>query len=144
QMLLRRLTQLTAHPWFAALVVVISVMLTAVGCQSSSAVSTGPSPVKCQVTLATSSIAANGGSGTVNVTTEQECAWSASTQAGWISSLAPTSGQGNGQISSTAAPKPQRAERQGEIVVNDARVEVRQEPATCQFTLTSTNHDFSQ
>src|SRR5262245_44345478 len=44
---LHRLARLTAHPWFAALVATISVMLSAIGCQSSSEVSTGPSPVKC-------------------------------------------------------------------------------------------------
>ena len=103
---------------------------------------TGPSPAKCDVTLSAASIAGSGGNGTVAVTTRQECGWTASSQVGWISALTPTSGQGNGQVAFTVAPNPQRVERQGDILVNDERVSVRQEAATCQFTITSTNQDF--
>ena len=90
----------------------------------------GPSPAKCEVTLSTVSISASGGNGTVAVATRPECGWSASTAAGWISGITPASGQGNGQIAFTATANPTRAERLGEIVVNDAHAQIRQEPAT--------------
>jgi hypothetical protein len=79
----------------------------------------------------------------VTVTTTQECGWTAASQVSWISSLSPASGQGSGQVVFNAAPNPQRAEREGEIVVNDARIQLRQEGATCQFTISSTNQEFS-
>ncbi|HZM92991.1 MAG TPA: BACON domain-containing carbohydrate-binding protein [Vicinamibacterales bacterium] len=103
---------------------------------------TAPSPAKCEVTLSTPTISANGGSGTLTVTTRQECGWSATSQANWISSISPATGQGNGQVAFAVAPNPTRVERQGEIVVNDARAQVRQEAGTCQFTIASTNQDF--
>src|SRR5262245_57878832 len=97
-----------------------------IGCESASTSTTGPTPAKCDVTLSATSIAGGGGSGTVSVTTSQECGWTASTQVSWISALTPASGQGNGQVAFTVAPNPQRVERQGEIVVNAAHVQVRQ------------------
>ena len=116
--------------------------LGAIGCDSSSTMVSEPSPTKCEVTLSTASISASGGNGTLSIATRQECGWTASTAAGWISGITPTSGQGNGQIAFTATANPTRAERLGEIVVNDAHAQVRQEPATCQFTLTSANQGF--
>ena len=128
---------------FARLVAAFIPLLSVVGCSSSSSVSTEPSPVKCEVTLSTASISAGGGTGTIAVTTGQECAWDASTQAGWIAGLSPASGQGNGQVAFSVGPNPQRAERQGEVVVNGARVQVRQEASPCQFTISSSNEDFA-
>jgi Putative binding domain, N-terminal/Viral BACON domain len=139
----RCLAQRSHHRRLAWSLVAPIAALSVIGCQSSSTMSTGPSPTKCEVTLSTASVAASGGSGTVTVATAQECGWSASSQVSWISALSPTSGQGNGQVQFSVAPNPQRAERQGEIVVNDARVQIRQEAATCQFTITSTNQDFA-
>ena len=119
----------------------IAVALAAVtmaACNSSSRTSVGPSPVKCQVTLATTAdtIASNGGGGTVDVTTNPECAWTASPSATWISSLSPANGQGNGQIQFRAVANPQPATRLAEIDVNGSRVSVRQEATPCQFDIT--------
>ena len=99
--------------------------------------------MKCAVTLSTASVSAGGGTGTITVTTGQECGWSASTQFGWIAGLSPTSGQGNGQVAFNVGPNPLQTERQGEVVVNDSRVQIRQEAATCQFTISSNNQDFA-
>jgi hypothetical protein len=95
------------------------------------------------VSLSTASISAGGGAGTIAVTTGQECEWNASTQAGWIAGLSPASGQGNGQVAFSVGPNPQRAERQADVVVNDVRAQVRQEPSPCQFTISSSNQDFA-
>src|SRR4029078_344677 len=64
---------------------------------SSSQTQTGPSPVKCQVSLSTSSTppAARGGARSVAVTTQPECAWTASADVTWIGGLSPASGQGD-------------------------------------------------
>ena len=129
--LVQRFSRLT----FARLMAAAGTLATVVGCSSSSSVSTEPSPVKCAVTLSTASLSAGGGTGTITVTTGQECGWTASTQFGWIAGLSPTSGQGNGQVAFSVGPNPSQIERQGEVVVNDSRAQIRQEAATCQFTI---------
>ena len=115
----------------------IALSIAAVGCDSSSTTTTGPSPVKCQVALATAStaLAASGGTGTVSVSTQPECAWSATAEAAWISGLSPASGQGNGQVAFRVPANPLPSARQGAIAVNDNRVSIRQDAATCTFEI---------
>jgi hypothetical protein len=111
----------------------------AAGCQSSATVTTGPTPIKCAVTLALSdpNIDSAGGTSVVNVTAQPECSWTAASEVSWISGLAPASGQGNGQISFRVNANPAALPRQGDIVVNDGRVHVQQSPAACRFELSS-------
>lgn len=97
---------------------------------------TGPTQTKCQVTLSSvTSVGADGGAGAVTVTAAPECPWDASSAATWLSGLSPTSGQGPGKVEFSAAANPSAAARDGEIVVNDARVRVSQAGAACQFDL---------
>lgn len=114
-----------------AMVAVVIVL----GCESASAVSVtpGPSATKCAAQLNGSSIVAGGGSGAVSISTQPECAWSATSQAGWITDLSPSSGQGSGQLAFQAAPNPTTSTRTGEIAVNDGRVQIVQEGAPCVF-----------
>jgi hypothetical protein len=110
----------------------------AVACGSDAAVtSTSPSQTKCQVTLAapSSTIGAGGGPGSVSVTTSPECPWDVSAGVNWVSGLAPTSGQGNGTVSFQVAPNPMPSVREGDIIVNDARMRVSQQAAACQFAV---------
>lgn len=106
------------------------------GCSSNSAVATGPTQLKCQVTLAVpaSSIGSNGGMGSITVTTSPECPWEVSTGSSWLSGLSPTSGQGTGSVEFRAAPNPLPSVREGEIVVNESRVRVSQQ-AACRLEL---------
>jgi len=125
------------QPLVPALLLVASVA----GCSSSSAVATIPTPVKCQVTLAMPSqnIAADGGTGTLAVTTTPECPWDASTSADWLSGLSPASGQGPGTVEFRVAPNPQASTRQAMIVVNNSSFQVSQQAATCRFELQPTS-----
>jgi hypothetical protein len=109
-----------------------------VGCESKSSTSTGPSPVKCQVSLEApaNTIDAGGGKDAITVSTQPECSWTASSGASWISSLAPASGQGSGRIEFQAAANPAGTMRQGDIAVNDQHVPVQQKPATCRYEVT--------
>lgn len=112
-------------------------VLVAAACGSSSKTSTGPTPLKCQpsAALSTQSIGAGGGSGTLTVTTQQECAWSVTSEAAWITGLSPASGQGSAQVAFSVATNPEAAMRQGDLVLNDQRIRVRQEPAPCRFEI---------
>jgi len=120
-----------------------------VGACSSSSISTpdtttGPTPVKCQVALSTTSaLGANGDSGSVAITTDPECAWTASTPANWISDVSPTSGQGNGRVTFRVTANPEASARDGEIVVNDARARVTQQGSACRFDLTPGSNEIS-
>ena len=114
---------------------VLLLAIATIGCGSSSSTSTGPSPVKCLVTLEAppSSIEAAGGKEAVNVTAQPECGWTASSSAAWITGLTPVSGQGNGRVEFQAAANPAGTVREGDISVNDQRVQVQQRPAACRF-----------
>lgn len=107
----------------------------ALACGSSSQVTTGPTPVKCQVALAASAsvLAADGGSGNIAVSTTPECTWTATTEAAWIAGLSPRSGQGSGNIGFTVAANAEPSSREGRITVNDAHVNVQQAPAPCRI-----------
>jgi hypothetical protein len=107
------------------------------GCGSESAVTTDPTPVKCQVALGTpsSSIGSEGGAGTLSVTTTPECPWDVHTAANWLSGLSPASGQGTSTVAFRVEPNPLPSIREGEIVVNDSRLRVSQQAALCRFEL---------
>src|SRR5262245_38807615 len=112
----------------------------AAGCGSNVATSTGPSPTKCAVTLAppASPVSSGGATATVVLTTQPECAWSASSDAAWITGVAPSSGQGSSQLQMQVAANPDASVRQGDVVVNGERARIRQDAAPCRFDLSAT------
>ena len=107
------------------------------GCGSTVATSTGPSPAKCSVTLTAppSAIGAAGSAATIAVSTQPECTWNASTETSWLTGLTPASGQGAGQVQVTVAANPAPSSRQGDVVVNGVRAQIRQDAAACQFSI---------
>lgn len=103
------------------------------GCETSSTVSAGPNPVKCVVSLgAPPMMDAGGGSGTLTITTQRECAWDVSTNVNWISALAPTTGQGTADVSFRVAANEGSSTRDGMIVVNGEQARVSQR-APCRY-----------
>lgn len=121
----------------ALLVIAMVAVVIVLGCESAAAVSVTASPTstpKCQPQLGgSSSVVAGGGAGTVNIATQPECEWSATSSAGWITDLSPASGQGSAQVSYRAAANPSPSARSGEIVVNEGRIQVVQDAAPCVF-----------
>ena len=125
-----------------AVLTVVAAVVTG-GCETSSTVSSGPSPVKCQVSLgSTTMMEAAGGSGSFAVTAQPECAWDASTSASWISGLSPASGQGNGNVTFRVAANDGASVRDGSIVVNGQQVAVSQR-APCRYALTPATQNAS-
>src|SRR5436190_23766009 len=86
----------TQKVWCA--IAILSFM--AISCTSTTLDSTAPSTTKCQVSAKSSgaAIAAGGGTTTVSVTTEPECAWQASTDVSWIAEVTPDAGQGSAAV----------------------------------------------
>jgi hypothetical protein len=130
-----------SRPAICAIVLVTVLSALAARC-GSSVTTVGPTPSKCPTTLAADAIGAGGGQSSVTVTTQPECAWTATADASWISDLAPTSGQGSSVITFTAAPNPDGALREGGIVVNEQRVTVRQQ-AACRVVIAPATVSFS-
>ena len=99
------------------------------GCGSTVATSTGPSPAKCAVTLtAPDPVTAGGATTTVAVATQPECAWSASSEAVWITGHT-CIGSGSAQPDAGCRQSNTSA-RQGDIVVNGERARIsRQLPS---------------
>jgi hypothetical protein len=114
---------------------VLALAIGNLACESQSSTSTGPSPVKCQVSLEapSDSIAPGGGKGAVAVLAPPECSWTASSGAPWITGLTPSSGQGSGRVEFEAGDNPAGTMRQGYIEVNNQQATVQQQPAPCRF-----------
>jgi len=119
-----------------AVVFVLAAAALVAGCESSSTVTTSPTAAdtgKCALSLTTPpAVDAGGGAGSFSVTTQPECAWTASTSVDWITGLSPTSGQGNGNVSFRVAVNDGASVRDTDIVVNNSRVHVSQK-AACRY-----------
>ena len=96
---------------------------------------TGPTAVKCQVTLTNSSgnFGANGGSATVSVSTSRECAWSASASGNWVHITSGDSGQGDGTVAYTVDANTDPVSRRGTVAVNGQQAQFGQDAAPCRY-----------
>jgi hypothetical protein len=114
-----------------------TVSVAAAACASSPVLSTSPSPGKCQVVLSTPTVSADvgGGTGSVVVNTERECAWEAAAAVEWIGLTSATSGRGAGQLDFRVSANPDSVARQGAITVNDQRLEINQAAAPCRVSI---------
>ena len=112
-------------------------------CETSSTVTQGPNPVKCQVTLASPPMMdAWSGSGSLAITTQPECAWDVSSTSSWISGFTPPSGQGNGTVSFRVSANDGASTRDGMIVVNGEQARVSQR-APCRYDVGPANQSIS-
>lgn len=131
-------TGLPEYRHLTVLAVALALAFAVLGCNNSkTSVATGPTPVKCSValTLAQASMDSSGGAGTVTVSSAPECAWTATSEASWITNLSPATGQGTGDILFQVAPNPSQASRQGDIVVNGVRAHVGQGAPACTISI---------
>ena len=130
----------------AGLPVALAIVIPAAACSSSATTSTAPSATKCTIGLAASpaSLGRAGGTGTVTVTTAPECPWTATSDANWIASFVPASGQGNGQVEFRVSANPAATPRLGDIVVNTSHIQVRQDSSSCVFELATRSQTFSE
>jgi hypothetical protein len=81
----------------------------------------------------TSSFGPGGGTSSVNVSTERECAWTASPQSPWIEITAGKDGSGNGTVAYRVRENVDPVTRSGAIVINDQRAAISQGAAPCRF-----------
>lgn len=113
----------------SALVVVAA--LAAAGCSGTSSV-VGPSRDSAACTFVVApgaqSISSSTASGSVAVTTTNECTWTATTDVGWITLIPPTTGRGSGTVGFTVANNsPTNAsERTGSVIIAGGRSTIMQ------------------
>ncbi|MGE5815818.1 MAG: BACON domain-containing protein [Acidobacteriota bacterium] len=105
-------------------------------CGSSTQSVTAPSTTKCAVnaTANPSSFGPPGGGGTLAVSTNRECQWTASPSGSWMQ-LDSTSGQGEGNVSFKVASNSDPVARRGTINIGDQQVAISQEAAPCVFNV---------
>jgi hypothetical protein len=82
------------------------------------------------------SVGAAGGTGTIRITTDRECAWSLGTQPPWIKLSRPSVMQGPADIAFTADANRSTSPRAWDVVVNEERATVTQSAATCPWFIT--------
>ena len=79
-------------------------------------------------------MSADGGPGSLAITTQPECRWDAAASVNWISALSPTSGQGTANLSFRVAPNDGSSTREGTILVNSEQARVSQR-APCRYDM---------
>lgn len=133
------LSQITRRG-LASVLSAAGVMLLA-ACGSTSVTSTGPSPIKCLVTLTgpDSPLAPSAGIATITVSTTPECGWTATADANWVARIDPSSGQGSGMLQVAVAANGSAGDRQTDVVVNSARARIQQEAAPCRYALSESS-----
>src|SRR5262245_8634309 len=114
----------------------------AIGCGSSATTSTtatAPTSSRCQISLNSPSqtFGPPGGTAQITVNFARECSWSSSTSASWIEFTSGKDGQGDGTIAYRVKVNPDPVARRSSIVVGDQHADVAQDPAPCQYNLSS-------
>jgi hypothetical protein len=111
-------------------------------CSSSTQSVTAPSTTKCAVTAAAAptTFPAAGGKGTVTISTNRDCQWTASAAASWIQLGESAGGQGDSTVDFTVGANADPSARMAAIAVGDQQVGITQDAAACSFTV-NTNHD---
>lgn len=93
----------------------------------------------CSYTIspASQSFAASGGTGSVTVTTQAGCPWSASSTASWLTVTAGASGSGTGTVGYSVTANTAAAARSARITIAGSSLAVSQQAASAKATITS-------
>jgi hypothetical protein len=95
-----------------------------------------PAPAPCNYSIAPpdATIAASGGSGAITVSTADTCAWTAASNAAWVTVVSGGSGTGPGAVAYSVAANPGVA-RTGTVAVAGQTFTVTQAAASCSYAL---------
>ena len=118
----------------------LPLLLLLAGCGSSTTTSvTAPtsSGARCQPSLQGSqaSFGSSGGTGTLTIGVERECAWTAGTLATWVEITSSRQGQGDATLSYRVQANPDPVVRRGGLAVGEQRFDLTQDAAPCQFAV---------
>lgn len=84
-----------------------------------------PNKAPCNLSInpSSSSFPKEGGSGSFSVMDGNDCSWTATSQAGWITLIRNTSGNGNGIVEFSVEPNPFTTSRSGSILVEGEQIQ---------------------
>ena len=82
-----------------------------------------------------------GGTGSVAVTNQTGCAWTAASNDTWITITSGASGSGNGTVNYSVALNPTGSQRTGTITIANLTFTVTQDP--CTFSISPTSQNFT-
>ena len=127
-----------AHRPTCALLCIILPLVSS--CGSEVKTGTAPSQIRCgvQAQAENLSFTSDGGTGTMRVTTNRECTWSAQSEAPWVTLTPPVSGQGDGTVQFIVSANGLPSSRGTAITVEDQRLQISQQGRPCGFRLSST------
>ncbi len=96
-----------------------------------------PTPASCAFSLSASSfsIGADGGTGSITVTTGAQCAWTARSDVSWITVAGAASTTGTAAVGFTVAAAPTEAARSGTLQVGGHTVTVQQQARSCTYVV---------
>ncbi len=116
--------------WSGFLCAVVLAALVGACSGNTIAQTTGPSPVKCQPSLAgvPTSVPSSGASVTATISTTRDCTWNVTTDASWVQ-VNPSAGQGAASITVVVAPNSVTSSRSATISVNGATVSLSEAAA---------------
>ncbi len=116
------------------------ILLPLVSSCGSTTTTTAPAQIRCSVQAQAENLSFtfDGGTGTLRVTTNRECTWSAQSEAPWVTLTPPTKGQGDGTVPFTVAANGLPSSRAAAITVEDQRVQIAQTGRPCGYRLSST------
>ncbi len=84
-----------------------------------------------------------GGTGSVSVTADVGCAWTATSNAGFISITSGSSGTGNGAVNYSVSANPTTSPRTGTMTIAGLTFTVTQDPTPCAFMISPTSQTFT-
>ncbi|MCD4748475.1 MAG: S8 family serine peptidase [Thermoanaerobaculales bacterium] len=105
----------------------------------------GDPPQSCTYSISPTSrnFASGGGSGTINVSTQSGCSWTASESISWVSITSGSSGSGNGTVNFSVSSNTSASSRSGTIQVAGKTFSITQDGATsCSYSISPTSNSF--
>jgi len=90
-------------------------------------------PCTYSIAPTTQALAAGGGTGNTTVTTASGCAWTAASNAGWISVTSGATGSGNGTVGYAATANTTASSRTGTLTIGGQTLTVTQ--VACSYTV---------
>jgi hypothetical protein len=99
----------------------------------------GAAPCAPAISLASTNVTSAGITGTVTVTAASGCAWTATSNAAWLTISAGATGSGNGSVTYTVAPNTATTSRTGTLTIGGNTFTVTQAGAPCTSTISTTS-----
>jgi hypothetical protein len=115
-----------------------------IGCDKSSPA--GPTPEPCSYSLSaqSQSFPAEGGPGTLAISTAADCSWSVAGTGGWVTLLSAATGVGPGPVNFTVLPNADEAARETTLTISNIAFKISQNGrAACSFSISPEQKSFS-